>query len=217
MREEAMLTVGLTGNVASGKTTVAERWRRAGVPVIDADAIGHAVLADDAAVRAELVKEFGGGILDPDEEIDRRLLGERAFATSEGVERLNDIVHPPLLERLDDALSGLDERGEERAIVDAALVFEFHLNEALDRVVLVTAPRETRKVRLRRERSLPDERIEAIMAAQLSDTDKIDESDYVIVNDGTLEDLYARADAVIAALREEAESEVGAAHPQEEE
>lgn len=212
-----MTSVGLTGNVASGKTTVAERWRKAGIPVIDADAIGHAVLAEDAGVREALVKEFGGGILDYDERIDRTLLGERAFTTESGIDRLNAIVHPPLLERLDDELAAAAAREEPLVVVDAALVFEFHLDEALDQVVLVTAPREVRADRLRLERGLSDERIEAIMAAQLSDTDKIDQSDYVIVNDGTPEALYASADTVLAAILEEIEGSDGPGHHDEEE
>lgn len=212
-----MLSVGLTGNVASGKTTVADRWRKAGVRVIDADAIGHAVLAEDAAVQEALVKEFGGGILDYDGAIDRARLGEKAFVTPERTKRLNDIVHPPLLERLDEELEAAAAGGEPLVVVDAALVFEFHLDEVLDEVVLVTAPRETRADRLRRERGLSDETIDAIMASQLSDTDKIDESDYVIVNDGSLEDLYARSDAILAAIRRQADSGPGVAQPDEEE
>ncbi|MDX1661906.1 MAG: dephospho-CoA kinase [Gemmatimonadota bacterium] len=212
-----MRAIGLTGNVASGKTTVADRWRKAGVRVVDADAIGHAVIAEDADVREELIREFGGGILDYDEEIDRGRLGEKAFQTPEKTKRLNDIVHPPLLERLDEELEAAADAGEPMIVVDAALVFEFHLHEVLDEVVLVTAPREIRADRLRRERGLADETIDAIMAAQLSDTDKIDESDYVIVNDGSIEDLYARADAVLDSIREELDSNVGAADPEHEE
>lgn len=212
-----MLTVGLTGNVASGKTTVADRWRAAGVRVIDADAIGHAVVAEDADVQEALIKEFGGGILDYDERIDRGLLAEKALASTDRTKRLNDIVHPPLLERLDETLAEAEEDGESLIVVDAALVFEFHLDEVLDEVVLVTAPRELRAERLRRERGLSDETIEAIMAAQLSDTDKIEHSDYVIVNDESIEDLHARSDAVLASIRQQVDHHPGAADPHQEE
>lgn len=212
-----MQRVALTGNVASGKTAVADRWRKAGVRVIDADAIGHAVLAEDGGVQEALVKEFGGGILDYDERIDRARLGEKAFASPEKTKRLNDIVHPPLLERLDEELAAAESDGEPLVVVDAALVFEFHLDEVLDEVVLVAAPRRIRAERLRRERGLSDEMIEAIMSSQLSDTDKMDESDYVIVNDGSLEELYARSDAVLAAIRRQVDSDPGVAQANEEE
>ena len=135
-----MMTVGLTGNVASGKTTVADRWRESGVTVIDADRLGHAVLEEDAEAREALVREFGGGILGPDGRIDRSALGEAAFSAPGRIASLNAIVHPPLLERLDRELEQARESGAELAVVDAALVFEFGLGEVLDAIVLVTAP-----------------------------------------------------------------------------
>lgn len=198
-----MITVGLTGNAASGKTTVAGWWREAGVAVIDADRLGHEVLAEDRAVREALVREFGGGILDAAGAIDRKALGQRAFATPEGVDRLNALVHPPLLERLDRALAEAAEAGHTLFVVDAALVFEFHLDEALDRIVLVTAPEEERARRLAEGRGLTPDAIERLFAAQLSDSEKLADSDYVIVNDGTLEDLRHGADVVLQALRKE--------------
>lgn len=198
-----MTTVGLTGNVAGGKTTVADRWREAGILVIDADRIGHEVLAEDKGVRAALVREFGREILDRDGGIERGGLGEKAFATPEGTRRLNAIVHPPLLERLDRRLEEARRAGHRIVAVDAALVFEFRLDEVLDRIVLVTAPRELRAHRLREERGMSHERIERVMEAQLPDSEKLEDSDYVIVNDGSIEDLRRQADAVLASILEE--------------
>lgn len=199
-----MLTVGLTGNVAGGKTTVADRWRDAGVVVIDADRIGHEVLEGDPAVQEALVREFGGGILDYDGAIDRDALGAKAFATDEGIRRLNAIVHPPLLERLDHEI---ERRAAEHDLVavDAALIYEFHLEETLDQVVVVTASRETRARRLARHRGMDPARIERIMAAQLPDEEKLEEADYVIVNEGSLDDLREEADRVLSAIRMEIE------------
>lgn len=196
-----MISIGLTGNVASGKTTVADRWRDAGVRVIDADRLGHAVLVEDEAAKEALVAAFGEGILAADGSIDRTALGERAFAADDGVRRLNSIVHPPLLERLRDELER--SRGDEEplAVVDAALVFEFGMDEDLDAVVLVTTPPVVRAERLRRTRGLDDERIARIMAAQMPDAEKVDRSDYVVVNDGSLEELVAAADRTMTRIR----------------
>jgi dephospho-CoA kinase len=169
--------------------------------VIDADRVGHEVLADDASAREALVREFGAGILDAGGRIDRSALGERAFRTPEATARLNAIVHPPLLSRLDRRLAEAAEAGHPVVAVDAALLFEFHLDEAMDEIVLVTAPEALRARRLAQSRSLSAERIERLMASQLSDSEKLDDSDYVIVNDGTLEDLVARADEVLEAIR----------------
>jgi dephospho-CoA kinase len=197
-----MMTVGLTGNVASGKTTVADRWRESGVTVIDADRLGHAVLEEDAEARAALVREFGDGILGVDGAIDRAALGEAAFAAPQRTASLNAIVHPPLLERLDGELARAREAGAELSVVDAALVFEFGLGEVLDAIVLVTAPAALREERLRETRGMDAERFARIMETQIPDEEKVEACDYVIVNDGSIERLRAEADAVLAAIRD---------------
>jgi dephospho-CoA kinase len=197
-----VLTVGLTGNVASGKTTVADRWREAGVTVVDADRLGHDVLAEDEEARQALIAEFGSGILDAGGGIDRDTLGREAFASPERVARLNAIVHPPLLERLDGELTRAREAGEELAVVDAALVFEFGLAAILDILVLVTAPEGMREERLRLERGMDAERFRRIGETQTPDAEKVSASDFVIVNDGSIEELRAEADAVLAAIRD---------------
>ena len=197
-----MMTVGLTGNVASGKTTVAERWRESGVTVIDADRLGHAVLEEDAEVREALETEFGGRILDADGRIDRAALGEAAFSAPGRIASLNAIVHPPLLERLDQELERARRSGAKLAVVDAALVFEFGLGEVLDAIVLVTAPARTREERLREARGMDAERFARIMETQMPDEEKVEACDYVIVNDGSIDRLRAEADAVLAAIRD---------------
>ncbi len=196
-----MLTVGLTGNVASGKTTVADHWRAAGVAVVDADRLGHAAL-EEPAVRAALVEAFGPQVM-AGGAVDREVLGRAAFAAPERTRRLDEIVHPPLLARLVAELERLEREGRDLAVVDAALVFEFGLDEDLDRVVLVTAPRGLREERLK-ERGLEADRIGGVMAAQEPDRDKVERSDYVIVNDGSLARLGEEADRVLDALKRDA-------------
>jgi dephospho-CoA kinase len=189
-------TIGLTGNVASGKTAVADRWREKGVLVIDADRLGHDVLREDEAARAALMDAFGGDIVDRDGAIDRSALGERAFASAEATRRLNAIVHPPLLERLEAALAQARADGRALAVVDAALIFEFGLDARLDLNVLVTAPARIRAERLRRK-GLGEEMVARIMASQMPDADKAARCDFVLVNDGSLDALRARADEVL--------------------
>lgn len=198
-----MITIGLTGNVASGKTTVAERWRESGVHVIDADSVGHRVLEEDLDARGALVEAFDREILAADGSVDREMLGARAFDSAEGVRTLNEIVHPPLVERLDAELAAARERGEEIVAIDAALLLEFGIEAALDALVVVSAPRDVRADRLVRQRGLTRERIARIMAAQMPDAEKAAAGDYVIVNDGSIDDLHDRADAVLEAIRED--------------
>ena len=200
-----MLTVGLTGNVASGKTTVADRWRELGVTVVDADRLGHEVLEEDAEAREALVAEFGSGILEPGGGIDRTALGDAAFASPARVARLNAIVHPPLLERLDQELERARVAGVELAVIDAALVFEF----GLDVLVLVTARSSAREERLRRSRGMDAERFRRVMETQIPDDEKVEACDYVIMNDGSIDQLRERADAVLAAIRESMDENCG--------
>lgn len=177
--------------------------------VIDADRLGHAVLEEDEQARDALVAEFGGGILGSDGAIDRVALGDAAFSDPSRVARLNAIVHPPLLERLDRVLERAREAGAELAVVDAALVFEFGLGEVLDTLVLVTAPPEIREERLRQGRGMDRERFRRITESQIPDEEKMSACDYVIVNDGSIEKLLAEADAVLASIRDSMESEEG--------
>lgn len=204
-----MLTVGLTGNVASGKTTVADRWRELGVTVVDADRLGHEVLEEDAEAREALVAEFGSGILGPGGGIDRGALGDAAFASPARVARLNAIVHPPLLERLDQELERARGEGVELTVIDAALVFEFGLGEVVDVLVLVAAPASAREERLRRSRGMDAERFRRVMETQIPDDEKVEACDYVIVNDGSIDQLRERADAVLAAIRESMDENCG--------
>jgi dephospho-CoA kinase len=204
-----VLTVGLTGNVASGKTTVADRWREAGVTIVDADRLGHEVLEEDAEAREALVAEFGPGILEPGGAIDRAALGDAAFASPARVARLNAIVHPPLLERLDRELEQAREAGAVLAVVDAALVFEFGLGEVLDVLVLVTAPASVREERLSGSRGMDAERFRRVMETQIPDEEKVEACDYVILNDGSIDRLRERADAVLAAIRESMDENSG--------
>jgi dephospho-CoA kinase len=198
-----VITVGLTGNVAGGKTVVADRWRDAGVAVIDADRLGHAVLTDDSEAQKALIEAFGTEIVEGDGSIDRVALGARAFRSPEATARLNAIVHPPLLERLDREIDATRREGHRVVVVDAALIFEFGIPEALDRIVLVTARSEVRAERRAQQRGLSPEGIEELMAAQMPDAEKLDRSDYVIVNDGSIELLLEAADSVLADIQKE--------------
>ncbi len=159
------------------------------------------MLEEDRDARAALVAAFGPGILAADGTIDRSALGEAAFATAEGTARLNDMVHPPLLARLVEAVDRAEREGTDLVAIDAALVFEFGLDGDMDVVVLVTAPRALREERLRRRRGMAPDRIARLMAAQQPDIEKARASDYVIVNDGSIEDLKTKADTILAAIR----------------
>ncbi|MFN2431606.1 MAG: dephospho-CoA kinase [Gemmatimonadota bacterium] len=199
-----MLTVGLTGNAGSGKSTVAEVWREQGVLVIDADALGREAVDEDRDLRRALAIEFGDEVLEPSANADtgalrRDELARRAFATPEAVRALNRIVHPPLLRLLERRLAEARATNPRLVAVDAALIFELGTEERFDRIVLVTASPEARRERLRR-RGVHEAALEGLMASQIPDAEKESRADLVVRNDGSLAALRSAALDVLARL-----------------
>lgn len=202
-----MLTVGLTGNAGSGKTTVADAWREQGVDVIDADRIGHEVLEDDRDVRRALAIEFGEHVLEPSANADagpvrRGELARRAFASPEATAALNRIVHPPLRRRVQRRLHDARVRGTRLVVVDAALIFELRMEDEFDRIVLVTAPADLRRRRLR-DRGVDEALLDGLFASQIPDAGKTSRSHFVLRNDDTPDALRSAARVVLDRLRAE--------------
>ena len=194
-----MLRIGVTGLMASGKSTVARRFEERGAMRIDADAIGWSVLRRPE-VQEALALAFGRGILGPDGLVDRAALGRIVFRTPEALERLNAIVQPELLARV---------RQEFRAasgavvVLDAALITAWRLEPELDGVVEVAAPEETRAARLAAARGFGAEEARERVRGQRLPPVRGARRYWRIENTGDIAALRAQADAVwseIAAL-----------------
>lgn len=205
-----MLRVGLTGGLCSGKSTVARWLAEAGVPVLDADAIGHEMLARGTPQYQALVAAFGAGILDAAGAVDRQALARAGFAAPEATRRLNAILHPAIRAETDRRLAELERRGERLAVVEAALFYEAGSEARFDRMIVVTAPREE-KIRRFISRAAPGggaslaeqtarARAEARLAAQMEDEEKARRADFVLANSGSLADLRAGTLAVYQQL-----------------
>jgi len=197
---DGLVVVGLTGGLGAGKSTVARALAAAGARVVDADRMGHAVL-EEAGVRRELAAAFGADVLGADGGVRRDELGRRAFATPEALARLNAVVHPRLLSRLRDEIESLAAEGYRGLVVlDAALLVEWDLGAWCDVVVAVAAPREARRRRAQAALGLSDADVEARLARQLPEEERVRYADRVLVNDGSEEDLAERAAALAAEL-----------------
>ena len=197
---DGLVVVGLTGGLGAGKSTVARALAAAGARVVDADRMGHAVL-EEAGVRRELAAAFGADVLGADGGVRRDELGRRAFATPEALARLNAVVHPRLLSRLRDEIESLAAEGYRGLVVlDAALLVEWDLGAWCDVVVAVTAPLEARRRRAQTALGLSDADVEARLARQLPEEERVRYADRVLVNDGSEEDLAERAAALAAEL-----------------
>ncbi|MHB1264974.1 MAG: dephospho-CoA kinase [Gemmatimonadaceae bacterium] len=188
-----MLLVGLTGNIASGKSTVARLFAEYGSTVIDADVLARDAVEPGTRALQKIRERWGYDILAPDGSLDRTALRHEVFADPEELEALNAIVHPEVERMRREAIEAARLRGDRIVVCDIPLLFEKGLAEHFDRLVLVDAPRAMRLERLQRERNLPTAEAMAMIAAQMPAELKRARADIVIDNDGTLEALAARA------------------------
>lgn len=188
-----MLNVGLTGNVASGKSRVAQWFREWGATVIDADAIAHELEQAGTPVFQRIVKAFGDVVVAPDGALDRAELRRRVTAHPTARETLEGIVHPAVRAERDRRAMQARARGERILVNDIPLLFETLDPTAFDMIVLVDAPPEVRRQRLMRERGFTAAEADALMATQLPAAAKRDRSDIVIDNRGSLAELEAAA------------------------
>jgi dephospho-CoA kinase len=203
--DDGAYVVGVTGGVASGKTTFVDVLAAGGgARVIDADRLGHAILRRGDVARA-LAAAFGDDVLDGQGAVQRDVLGPRAFATPESLAQLNAIVHPPLIAELDRILAAYTRTSYAGLVIlDAALLVEWDGGDRCDEVVAVIARPETQVARLVRDRGRTPEEARAIVERQLPAAARAAYADVVIENDGTREEFLARARAVAGAIRERA-------------
>lgn len=195
-----MLHVGLTGNIASGKSTVARMLEHRGATIIDADILARQAVERGRPAYAAIVERWGDDVLLADGELDRDALRARVFADPAELEALNGIVHPEVAQLRDESLAEARARGDRVVVSDVPLLFERHLVDEFDRVVLVDAPRELRLERLVRDRDLSTTDAMNMIASQMPAELKRARADHVIDNAGTLEELEEQVTMVWEAL-----------------
>jgi|SRR5680860_162947 len=180
-----MLTIGLTGGIGSGKSTVAEWFIRHGVPVLDADKTVHRLLRSDSSTIAKLVHEFGSEILGENGEIDRSKLGNQIFSDEDARKRLERIVHPCVLEYMKDEQATLRSTGAKYCVWDVPLLLEVGFGKFVDEVWVVWVPRHLQILRVIARDKLSLAEVEARVAAQGSLDEKRQQADVVIDNSGS--------------------------------
>ncbi len=185
-----MLTIGVTGGIGSGKSTVTKILGELGAPIIDADKVGHAIYAPDGPAYADMIAAFGRGILASDGTIDRKKLGPIVFGDAGALKRLNAIVHPKMFARMREMIEHLRAGGERNPIVvEAAILIEANWQALFDEIWLVTASQERVVERIERDRGLKPEQTEARIRAQLPDEERQKHSTLVITNNGSIDEL----------------------------
>jgi dephospho-CoA kinase len=184
------LTIGLTGGIGSGKSTVAKMLEDLGAEVIHADLVGHEVYRPNTAGWRRVIDAFGNEILKSDETIDRQKLGAIVFQDSEALKRLNAIVHPLIFAEVQRRILLLRESGVSRPIVvEAAILIEANWLPLVDEVWLVIAGKDAVIDRLGTQRGLSAGEIARRVDAQLSDAERRRAAHVVIENRGSIDEL----------------------------
>jgi len=181
-----MPVIGLTGSFGSGKSTVAEMFRRAGAKIIEADLIARHVVEPGSPALKEISDLLGQGILKPDGRLDRVALAERIFHNPAVRRQVNAIIHPRVREI---ELQQLEQwRNEPLVVLSVPLLLENCMEHLVDCVVVVTVDERNRSERLKQRDGLTDEQIAARLSAQLPQEEKVARADFVINNSGSLEE-----------------------------
>ncbi|ACK39354.1 dephospho-CoA kinase [Listeria monocytogenes] len=180
-------TIGLTGSVATGKSTVSNMIQQAGIPLVDADVAARKVVEPGTEGLKEIVAYFGGEILLADGTLDRAKLGEIIFKDKEKREKLNEITHPRVKDYMLEARERFFRAGEELVFFDIPLLFESHLESLVDQIVVVWTTPETELKRLMERNNLTKEDALRRIESQMGIDEKARKADFVIDNNESLE------------------------------
>lgn len=195
-----MLKVGLTGGIASGKSTVAYMLRNLDCQVLVADTLGHELLEPGQSAYDEVVREFGDGILGPGDKVDRAKLGAIVFSDAAKREKLNQILHPRILQVVRQWFDSLERAGgNDLAIVEAALIVEAGFHKELDKLIVCWCKPEQQLARLT-QRGMPEEQAKLRIASQMPADQKRALADEVIDCSGSIEETEKQVAMVFAKL-----------------
>lgn len=195
------MIIGLTGGIATGKSTVASMLRERGAAIVDADQVAREVVEPGRPALREIVNRFGPAILNEDGTLNRKKLGEIVFADPARRKELEAITHPAIRARMREMTAALQAEDPDRLIVaDIPLLFEAGLERQYECVLLVYVPREIQKERLMKRDGLTEEEAERRLAAQMDIEEKKRRADYVIDNSGTPEETARQVDLFLRSL-----------------
>ncbi len=193
------LVIGLTGNIATGKSTVLDYLTTLGAYVIDADKLAHQAMTPDGPAYAAVVAEFGPAILNPDKTINRKALGQIVFTNADLLNKLEQIVHPAVFAM---TLKLVESSPSSVIVIEAVKLLEAGpMFSQVDEVWVITSRPDVQLKRLMEHRGMSEETARQRMGMQSPQAAKINQADRVIDNSGTLEELYAQLDAIWEQLK----------------
>ncbi len=192
------LFVGVTGGIGTGKSTVSKFFEDKGFLVLFADDIAKNLLANDDKIKSKIISEFGEEAYVNDVP-NKKFLAERVFGSPERLERINSILHPATIEKIKNEFERL-KRNSKIVFVEAALIYEAKFEDIFDYVISVAADKEKRIQRLTSSGKFTKDEIEKRIASQMPDEVKNKKADFVIHNDGTLEELYEKCEFILSLI-----------------
>jgi dephospho-CoA kinase len=197
-----MLTVGVTGGVASGKTTVCRIFEKEGAHLIDADRIARELVQPYSPASRELARTFGKEILQKDGTIDRKRLADIAFSDSRQRRLLNEILHPRIKKEMGKRARQIRRKDPEAIVIfDVPLLVETGFHREMDSVVVITSKKAQQIERLRKRAGMNEEETRKIIASQMDIREKVNVADFVIRNEGSIAETRRRAREVFQELR----------------
>lgn len=197
-----MFVVGLTGGIASGKTTVAQVLKEEGATIIDADQIARELVQPHRPAWDEVVRSFGKKILLEDGSIDRKKLAERVFADPDQRKRLNQILHPLITEEIERRIKEIGQKDPEAiAVIDAPLLIEVGYHRKMERLIVVISTQTEQVERLKERDGINSEEALRILSSQMPLEEKAKFADFVIRNEGSIAETRKRAKEVFQALK----------------
>ncbi len=193
-----MLIIGVTGGIASGKTTVVKQFKRLGAIVIDADRIAHEIIVPHTRTWQRIVKAFGKDIINRSYVINRKKLGELVFSDTEKLIKLNSITHPVIIKEIKKRIKYIGQKHEDCVIIlEMPLLFETNLTSLVDIIVVVKVSRKIQIARLIQRNKLNLSQAKARIKSQIPIRRKAEQADYVISGEALITQIRARIQNIL--------------------
>lgn len=194
------MIIGLTGGIASGKSTASEYFRNMKIPIVDADIIARDAVKKNTIGLKKIVDIFGSEILDEDGNLDRKSLREIVFNDKDALKSLNDILHPVINEMI---LKQLDsyKKSEEIIVLDAALLLENKLDKIVDYIVVISTEENIQIERIIKRDNVSEDNAKKIIDKQMSLSEKEKLADIVVYNNSDIHNLYSQLDKIIEEIK----------------
>jgi dephospho-CoA kinase len=193
--------IGLTGGIASGKSTVAKILARLGAAIVNADTLSREVVEPGRAAWKEIVDKFGAGVLQPDQSLDRQKLRAIIFNDPDARRTLESIIHPRVRALAEKRIREHADSGYDVVVYEVPLLFEGNLQESLRPVILVACDIDTQQQRLQERDQLDSSSAQKQIEAQMSLAEKRRLADYIIENNGGMDDLERQVRAVLEKIK----------------